>query len=125
MPTLAENLRRIRREKRLSQGKLAEQSGVSQQLISQIENGVNTTTKELPKLAKALGVPVSDLDEQFHLQAPAEKIPQQVLEAFEQIPGAPLTEDEIQLLLGQLRLIAKSRKPHNGDSPDNGQQPAN
>lgn len=65
MATLAENLRRIRTEKRLSQVKLAAASGVSQQLISQIENGENTTTKELPKLAKALGVAIADLDENF------------------------------------------------------------
>lgn len=63
MATLAENLRRIRGK--MSQVKLAKAAGVSQQLISQIENGENTTTKELPKLAKALGVDVAELDENF------------------------------------------------------------
>lgn len=49
----------------MSQVKLAQISGVSQQLISQIENGVNTKTKELPELAKALRVNVAELDENF------------------------------------------------------------
>lgn len=65
MPELSANLKRIRESKRLSQAKLAKESGVSQQLISQIESGKNTTTKELPKLANVLGVSVSDLDESF------------------------------------------------------------
>lgn len=65
MPTLAENLIRIRTARKLSQSKLAKAAGVSQQLISQIENGENTTTKELPKLAKALQVGIADLDENF------------------------------------------------------------
>ena len=67
MPELKENLKRIRESRGLSQAKLAKDSGVSQQLISQIENGKNTTTKELPKLAAALAVTVSDLDESFEL----------------------------------------------------------
>jgi len=65
MPELSANLKRIRESKRLSQAKLANASGVSQQLISQIESGKNTTTKELPKLAAALDVSVSDLDPNF------------------------------------------------------------
>lgn len=65
MATLAENLKRIREDKGWSQVKLAQASGVSQQLISQIENGKNTKTKELPELAKALHVTVAELDENF------------------------------------------------------------
>lgn len=67
MASLGENLKRIREAKqpRMSQTKLADLAGVSQQLVSQIERGVNTTTKDLPQLAKALGVPISDLDENF------------------------------------------------------------
>lgn len=67
MPELSENLKRIRESQGLSQAKLAQNSGVSQQLISQIERGINTTTKELPKLAASLSVTVADLDESFEL----------------------------------------------------------
>lgn len=85
MPELSENLKRIRESKGLSQAKLARTSGVSQQLISQIERGVNTTTKELPKLASALQVSVSDLDEHFEpVTANAEE--EDILARYRQAP---------------------------------------
>ena len=59
---IGENLKRIRRERGLSQSALADKAGVGQQLISQIENGRNTTTKKLPQIAKALGCAIHDLD---------------------------------------------------------------
>lgn len=59
---IAENLKTLRKSKKLSQVQLAELAGVSQQLISQIERGVNQTTKELPVLAQALGVGVYEID---------------------------------------------------------------
>lgn len=62
---IPENLRRIRRERRLSQPELAKLAGVSQQLISQLENDVNATTKKLPDIAKALGVGPQDIDENY------------------------------------------------------------
>jgi transcriptional regulator with XRE-family HTH domain len=62
---IKENLARIRRDKKMSQVKLAEISGVSQQSISRLENGVDLTSKHLPQLARALGVPVHELDDQY------------------------------------------------------------
>lgn len=59
---IGENLKRIRRERGLSQSALADKASVGQQLISQIENGRNTTTKKLPQIAKALGCAIHDLD---------------------------------------------------------------
>lgn len=63
--TIAENLKRLRSEKNLSQVKLAKEAGVSQQLISQLENGKNLSTTELPQLARALGVSVSEIDPNY------------------------------------------------------------
>lgn len=63
--TIAENVKRLRKEAGLSQGQLAEVSGVSQQLISQIEGGKNNTTKHLSALAKALGCKLADIDPQL------------------------------------------------------------
>ena len=63
--TIADNLKRLRSEKKLSQAKLAKEAGVSQQLISQLENNVNSSTTELPKLARALGVSVSEIDPSY------------------------------------------------------------
>lgn len=59
---IAQNLKALRHKKRISQKSLAELSGVSQQLISQIENEKNTSTKLLPALARALACSVSDID---------------------------------------------------------------
>lgn len=63
--TIGANLQRLRKAAKLSQTQLAKLSGVSQQLISQIETDVNNSTKELPALANALGVPVSEIDESY------------------------------------------------------------
>ena len=65
MATISENLIRLRKLKRFSQVKLAEKSGVSQQLISQLETGKNQTTTELPAIASALGVAVHEIDEAY------------------------------------------------------------
>lgn len=56
------NIRQIRNDKRMSQEELAEKSGVSRATISGLETNpdVITTTETLQKIAKALGVRVSD-----------------------------------------------------------------
>lgn len=63
--TIGKNLSKLRGKSGLSQAALAKVSGVSQQLISQIEKDKNTSTKYLPKLANALGVQVSDIDPEY------------------------------------------------------------
>jgi phage repressor protein C with HTH and peptisase S24 domain len=65
MGSIAENLTATRKAAGMSQVDLATASGVSQQLISQIERGSNLSTKHLPALARALGCAVSDLDEAY------------------------------------------------------------
>jgi transcriptional regulator with XRE-family HTH domain len=65
MATIAQNLKRLRKAAHLSQDKLAELAGVTQQLISQIESGKNATTKELPAIAHALHVSVAEIDEAY------------------------------------------------------------
>jgi transcriptional regulator with XRE-family HTH domain len=56
------NLRRLRRAKGLSQEELYAASGVSQQFISEIENGSrNPTIETLAILAQALKASVADL----------------------------------------------------------------
>lgn len=68
--TLAENLKRIRETKGLSQVRLANKAKVSQQLISRLEAGRDLTTKKLPQLASALGVLVTDLDPAYVVETP-------------------------------------------------------
>ena len=70
--SLKENLKRARLAADLSQTKLAEIAGVSQQLISQIERGVNFETKKLPSIARAVGKTVADLDPAYAAQEVAD-----------------------------------------------------
>lgn len=63
--SIKDNLKRIRESKGFSQSRLSKESGVSQQLISRLERGVDLTSKRLPELARALDVPVYEIDENF------------------------------------------------------------
>ena len=62
---LGRNVKRLRREKGWTQEALAEFTGVSQQFISELENGKsNPTILTLHELARGLGVrPMDLLDE--------------------------------------------------------------
>lgn len=62
---LKDNLERLRKAAGLSQTKLADLAKVSQQLISRLESGIDLTTKKLPEIARAIGVSVYDLDENY------------------------------------------------------------
>jgi transcriptional regulator with XRE-family HTH domain len=59
---LARNVRRLREAKGLSQGALAADAGIYQELVSRIENGAaNPELDTLGKIAAALGVQPRDL----------------------------------------------------------------
>lgn len=59
---LAGNLRRYRQSRDMSQGALAEASGVSRRMIAAIESGdANASIATLDKLAEALGIRFADL----------------------------------------------------------------
>lgn len=59
---LGKNLKRIRKEKGISQGDIVRSLGMDRAFISNIENGkTNPTLATIAKLAKALGVSVSEL----------------------------------------------------------------
>ncbi len=59
---LAENLKRIRTEKHISQGDIVKTTGIDKAMISNIENGkTNPTLATITKLAKALGVSADEL----------------------------------------------------------------
>jgi transcriptional regulator with XRE-family HTH domain len=59
---LGRNLKRIRKEKGMSQGDIAREFGMDKAFISNIENGkTNPTLATITKLAKAVGVSVEDL----------------------------------------------------------------
>ena len=59
---LGQNLKKIRTEKKMSQGDIARTLGVDRGYISNIENGKkNPTLATIDKLAKALGVSADEL----------------------------------------------------------------
>jgi transcriptional regulator with XRE-family HTH domain len=70
---IAENVRKRRRKKGLSQEKLAKRAGISAKCLSQIENRHNTTLAIVAKISNALEVEPSLL---FYNDAQkAEKLP--------------------------------------------------
>lgn len=74
---IAENLVKLRKAARMSQTTLAKEAGVSQQLISQLENNVNVATTRLPDIARALGANVSQIDPSYveHAVGAIEEVP--------------------------------------------------
>ncbi|OTG81830.1 geranylgeranyl reductase [Acinetobacter sp. ANC 4558] len=61
MPTLGENLKKIRKAKKMTQKDLAQKSGVKQSVISDLETGNAKTTGSILELAAALGVSAEEL----------------------------------------------------------------
>ncbi len=62
MAYLGQNIQRLRRKQRISQGELAEQLGLSVQAVSKWETGkANPDLLLLPRLAKLLGVTIDEL----------------------------------------------------------------
>lgn len=65
MSTIAETIRRLRDEKGWTQKQLARAAKVSQPTIADLESGKQHTSRKLPAIAKALGVTVGYIDNQF------------------------------------------------------------
>lgn len=61
MPTLGENLKKIRKAKGFTQESLSKKSGVKQSVISDLETGTAKTTGSILELAAALGVSAETL----------------------------------------------------------------
>lgn len=61
MATLGENLKIIRKFKKMTQKELAQKSGVKQSVISDLETGNAKSTGSIIELANALGVTAEDL----------------------------------------------------------------
>ncbi len=61
MATLGENLKAIRKAKKMTQKELAMKSGVKQSVISDLETGNAKSTGSILELATALGVTAEEL----------------------------------------------------------------
>jgi len=62
MNGIGERIRALRENRGWSQSALARYAGISQPVIFALESGEQQTTRKLPDIARALGVPVSALD---------------------------------------------------------------
>lgn len=67
---LAATLKRAREQKRLSVAELSVRSGVSHQMIANIEKGDNVSVETLTKLARTLGVPELPVGDNLTLVIP-------------------------------------------------------
>ncbi len=128
MSTLGDRIEKRLKALDCSQSWLAERAGMKQPGIQAIIVGRVERPRKLKEIATALETSqeylLGETDDPTPPNGAQEKIPPAVREAFEQIPGAPLTEREVRLIVDQLDLIARSRRPHNDDSQNSGQQQA-
>lgn len=127
MTTLGERIELRLKALGYSQSWLASRAGMKQPGVQAIISGRVDRPRKLKEIATALETSqeylLGETDDPTPPEGVSEKIPPAIMEAFEQIPGAPLTEREVQLIIGQLDLIARSRTPHNGGNRNNGEQP--
>lgn len=59
MNSIGERVKIARKNSKLTQQELAQKANISQTTLSQLESGRNTSSKELPQLANALGIDVN------------------------------------------------------------------
>jgi len=72
---LGRRIRELRKNKRLTQEELGEKSGISYKYLGNIERGLeNPSFKHLARIAKALGIELSELFEFEHLEPDREKL---------------------------------------------------
>jgi phage repressor protein C with HTH and peptisase S24 domain len=110
---IPDNLKRLREERRLSQPRLAELAGVTQQLISQLERGENLTTRKLPQIARALGVQAHDIDESYNFHAAAGAI--QSVRLISWVSAGALTSSDAETDTEDAPIILEPGLDPNGD----------
>lgn len=108
---ISENLKRLREEARISQPRLAELSGVSQQLISQIESGKNATTKKLPQLARALQVSVYEIDPDFMYDPGSDGESEELSAIYRRLRDFPDLREMVMGVARQAEQTARKSKP--------------
>lgn len=125
--TIAKNLPRIRKAKGLSQKALAEKARVSQQLISRLESGVDSTSKKLPDLARALGVSVIEIDESYRTGPDAAPIDndEEILAFLKRIAGLGERGVELSMMTIQTARDASRTQKREQTDADDQSKPAN
>lgn len=103
-----------------SQSWLADRVGMRQQGINSIIRGEVKRPRMLKEIAFWLRTSQEYLLGETDDPSPNDKLPPEVREAIEQIPGGPLTDDEARYFLDIADLIARSRRGRNDGTQDNG-----
>lgn len=122
---VGQRIRHLRRDiLGVSQQEFADQiRDVSRGAVNNWEHGQGIKRENMQRVARTFAISFEWLATGRGAPRDAEqpdKLPPEVREAIDQIPGGPLTEDEAKSFLAIVDLIAKSRRPQNGDSQDNG-----
>ena len=96
MSTFGENLRKLRKERKLSMDALAEKAGTSKQVLSRYENGERVPKISMvQKLADALGVSIGNLiGETVEVSIPRAEYPRTDPTFAERMTGYILEEGE-------------------------------
>lgn len=99
---VAENMRRLRKERKLTQEELAHRSGLSGTYISCLERQQQTISlKTLERVAEALGVPVAECLRPQEQQMEKDPLAKKIAALFDQ-----LDKNDAFLLYRVLRLIS-------------------
>lgn len=112
MASFGENLRKLRKERKLSMDALAEKAGTSKQVLSRYENGERVPKISMvQKLADALGVSISELSgEVFEIKANIPVPPYRGGLADRLLEGVLSEEDD--QLLRELEAIRRDPERH-------------
>lgn len=111
MPSIAENVRRLREAKEWSQEDLARESRTSQTTVYNIESGETLRSKFLPRIAAALGVPLSEIDEELQPGASARPIPRVALVGEADLPVYASTEGGEGQIIVSNDIVDRVRRP--------------
>lgn len=104
--TIGENIKKIRKEKRLTQKELAQRLNVSQANLAQYENGKrNPKLATLQKIADALEVSVSDL-----LSSSCTQESKQPTTLAAHFDGEEYTEEEMEEIKQFAKFVKSKRK---------------
>lgn len=118
---ISDNLKRLRENAGLSQPRLAELSGVSQQLVSQIESGKNATTRKLPQLARALQVSVYEIDPNFMYDPGSDGESEELSAIYRRLRGFPDLREMVMGVARQAEQTARKARPRSAREETDGQ----
>lgn len=111
MGTIGENVRRLREARGWSQDDLGRESRTSQTTVDNVESGRTKRSKFLPRLAGALGVPLSEIDEELQGKVAGGPIPRADLVGETDLPVFASTEGGEGQIIVSTDVVDRVRRP--------------